>query len=80
MDKAINATLNFGSKYLDYSESGVSWYVRTKKISETGIMGNPVLATAEKGKKMWEIMIAHLVHFIEELKNSDLEDLYQRKY
>jgi creatinine amidohydrolase len=43
-------------------------------------MGNPVLATAEKGKKMWEIMIAHLVHFIEELKNSDLEDLYQRKY
>ncbi len=81
MEKAIDSTLNFGSVYLDFSSSrGVSWYVRTRKISQTGVMGNPTLANVEKGKKMWKIMIAHLVKFVEELKNSELEDLYQRKY
>jgi len=35
MDKAKDSTLSFGSVYLDFSSSrGVSWYVRTKKITE----------------------------------------------
>ena len=81
MDKAVNETLNFGSSYLNYtSERGVNWYVRTNKISKSGIMGDPTKATAEKGKKMWKIMIAHLVKFVEEIKKSKLEDLYQKKY
>jgi len=81
MDLAVNETMNFGSSYLDYtSERGVAWYVRTKIISDSGVMGNPTLATREKGKKLWEIMIAHLVRFVEEVKKSKLEDLYQRKY
>jgi creatinine amidohydrolase/Fe(II)-dependent formamide hydrolase-like protein len=81
MDKAKDSTLSFGSVYLDFSSSrGVSWYVRTKKITETGVMGNPTLASAKKGKKMWKIMIAHLVKFVEEIKSSDLEDLYQKRY
>jgi creatinine amidohydrolase/Fe(II)-dependent formamide hydrolase-like protein/7-cyano-7-deazaguanine synthase in queuosine biosynthesis len=81
MNLAVNETLNFGSSYLDYtSERGVAWYVRTKFISGSGIMGNPTLASARKGKKFWEIMIAHLVRFVEEVKRSKLEDLYQRKY
>ena len=81
MDKAVNETLEFGSKYLDYtSNRGVAWYVRTRKISESGIMGDPTKATEEKGKRMWEIMIAHLVKFVEEIKRSRLEDLYQKKY
>lgn len=81
MDKAKDSTLNFGSVYLDFSSSrGVSWYVRTKKLSETGVMGNPTLATQKKGKKMWKIMIAHLVKFVEELKNKDLEELTQSRY
>lgn len=81
MDKAVNETLNFGSSYLDFtSERGVAWYVRTKILSESGVMGNPTLATPEKGNKLWEIMIAHLVRFVEEVKKSKLEDLYQRKY
>ena len=81
MDKAINETMDFGSSYLDFtSERGVAWYVRTKIISESGVMGNPTLATKEKGNKLWEIMIAHLVRFVEEVKKSKLEDLYQRKY
>jgi creatinine amidohydrolase/Fe(II)-dependent formamide hydrolase-like protein/7-cyano-7-deazaguanine synthase in queuosine biosynthesis len=81
MDKANNETLNFGSSYLDFtSDRGVAWYVRTKILSDSGIMGNPTLATAEKGNKLWEVMIAHLVRFVEEVKKSKLEDLYQRKY
>ncbi len=81
MDKAVNETLEFGSKYLDYtSDRGVAWYVRTKRISDSGIMGDPTRATEEKGRKMWEIMIAHLVKFVEEVKKSRLEELYQRKY
>lgn len=81
MDKAVNETLFFGSKYLDYtSERGVAWYVRTKKISASGVMGDPTKATEEKGRKMWEIMVAHLVKFVEEIKKSKLEDLYQKRY
>lgn len=81
MDKAVNETLDFGSSYLDFtSERGVSWFVRTKIISESGVMGNATLATREKGNKLWEVMIAHLVRFVEEVKKSKLEDLYQRKY
>ena len=81
MDKAINETMNFGSSYLDFtSDRGVAWFVRTKILSDSGVMGNPTLATIEKGNKLWEIMIAHLVRFVEEVKKSKLEDLYQRKY
>ncbi len=81
MDKAVNETLEFGSRYLDFdSERGVNWYVRTKKISQSGVMGDATKATEEKGRKMWELMIAHLVHFVEGIKTIPLEDLYQRRY
>ncbi|WP_372944727.1 creatininase family protein [Muriicola sp.] len=81
MDKAVNQTLQFGSKYLDFdSEHGVNWYVRTNKISESGVMGDATKATAEKGKKMWELMIHHMVSFVESIKNSSLDDLYQKRY
>lgn len=81
MDKAVNETMNFGSSYLDFtSERGVAWFVKTKILSESGVMGDPTKATVEKGNKIWEIMIAHLVRFVEEVKKSKVEDLYQRKY
>ncbi len=81
MDKAVNETLNLGSTYLDFSsERGVAWYVRTNKLSVSGVMGDATKASAEKGKRMWEIMIAHMVKFVEEIKKSKLEDLYQKKY
>lgn len=81
MEKAVEETMSFGSRYLDFTSSrGVPWYVRTKRLSDTGIMGNPKKAAAEKGEKMWEIMIGHLVKFVEEVKESDLEDLYQKRY
>lgn len=78
---AKKETPEFASSYLDYSSSrGVPWYVKTRKISETGIIGDPTKASAEKGHKMWEVMIAHLVKFVEEIKSSRLDDLYQKKY
>ncbi len=81
MDKAVNETLRFSTNYLDYdSDRGVSWFVRTRKISQSGVIGDATQATAEKGEKMWEIMIQHLLKFIETIKATPLEELYQRKY
>ena len=81
MDKAVNETLKFGSKFLDYDDvRSVSWYVRTDKISESGVMGDATKATAEKGKKMWELMIKHMVHLVESVKNTPLDALYQKSY
>lgn len=81
MDKAVNETLSFGSNFLDFDdERSVNWYVRTDKISESGIMGDATKATAEKGKKMWEVMIKNMVVFVESIKNTPLDDLYQKRY
>ena len=81
MDKAINETMEFGSKYLDFdNEASVNWYVHTHKISESGVMGDATKATVEKGEKMWELMIYHMVKFVETIKNTPLKDLYQKRY
>jgi len=81
MDKAKKTVLKFSSRYLNFSSlRGVPWYVRTKRISESGIMGDPTKATTKKGKKMWEIMIAHLVAFVEDLKSMSLDEIHQKKY
>lgn len=81
MDKAVNETMEFGSKFLDYdNERSVSWYVHTHKISESGVMGDATKATAEKGEKMWDLMIRHMVHFVESIKNTPMEEIYQKRY
>lgn len=81
MDRAVNETVSFENKYLDYSsDRGVNWYVRTNRISDSGIIGNPLLATKEKGEIIWKLMIEHLVKFTEEIKSVKLDDLYQRRY
>ena len=43
-------------------------------------MGNPLIADGAIGKKLWEIMVSHLLRFVEELKRSRPEDLFQRRY
>ncbi|MBN1301655.1 MAG: creatininase family protein [Melioribacteraceae bacterium] len=81
MDRAKKSVLSFSSRYLNFSSlRGVPWYARTKRISESGIMGDPTRASSEKGKQMWEIMIAHLVAFVEDLKNLSLDEIHQKKY
>lgn len=81
MDKAQNTTLKFSNRYLDFSSKNyIPWYVQTKKISEDGTMGDPTVASIEKGQKIWEIMISHLVAFVEAISGMDLEEIYQKRY
>jgi len=81
MDKAVNETLDFGSDFLNFDDDrSVSWYVRTSKISNSGVMGDATIATAEKGVKMWEVMIRQLVKFTNFVKKTPLEELYQPRY
>jgi creatinine amidohydrolase/Fe(II)-dependent formamide hydrolase-like protein len=69
----------FSSHYLDFSSKrGVDWYARTRKISPTGVMGDPTRATRDKGEKMWQLMVDHLVSFVEDLKSMTLDEIHQR--
>ena len=43
-------------------------------------MGDPTRASAEKGDKIWKIMVAHLVAFVEQLKHMTLDEIYHRRY
>lgn len=71
----------FSSRYLDFtSKRGISWHAFTKKISDSGVMGDPTRASAEKGEKMWEVMIEHLVAFVEDLKQLTLDEIHHRRY
>jgi creatinine amidohydrolase/Fe(II)-dependent formamide hydrolase-like protein len=81
MDKAEKLIPRFSSRYLNFtSRRKVSWYVHTKKISNSGVIGDPTKASVEKGERMWQIMIAHLVALVEDLKSMTLDEIYQRRY
>jgi len=81
MDKALKSVPKFSSRYLDFtSKRGVLWYAHTRRISSTGVMGDPTIASAEKGQKIWELMIAHLVALVEDLKQMSLAEIHHRRY
>jgi creatinine amidohydrolase/Fe(II)-dependent formamide hydrolase-like protein/7-cyano-7-deazaguanine synthase in queuosine biosynthesis len=81
MDQTRQSIPEFSSRYLDFtSKRSVVWYAHTRKISKTGVMGDPTKASAAKGRKIWEIMIAHLVAMVEDLKHMTLEEIHHRKY
>lgn len=81
MDLAKPAIPRFSSHYLDFtSKRSVGWYAHTKKISESGVLGDPTLATAEKGREMWRIMVENLVEFVEDLRGMSLDEIHQRRY
>lgn len=81
MDRAPKTVPEFSSRYLDFtSKRGVSWYAYTNKISATGVMGDPTKANVEKGKKIWQIMIAHLVALVEDIKTMTLDEIHHQKY
>jgi creatinine amidohydrolase len=81
MNLAVDETLNLANEYLDFtSDRGVSWYVHTQRISESGVMGNAKKATAEKGKKMWDISVKKMVEFVESIINTPFDQLYQNRY
>ena len=81
MDQAQKHIPKFSSRYLDFtSKRGVLWYAYTRKISPSGVMGDPTKASAAKGERIWEIMIAHLVSLVEDLKRMTLEEIHHRNY
>jgi creatinine amidohydrolase/Fe(II)-dependent formamide hydrolase-like protein len=81
MDQAQKHIPEFSSRYLDFtSKRGVLWYAYTRKISPSGVMGDPTKASAAKGERIWEIMIAHLVSLVEDLKRLTLEEIHHRNY
>ena len=81
MDQVRREVPEFSSRYLDFtSKRGVLWYAYTRKISRSGVMGDPTKASAEKGKKIWEMMITHLVGLVEDLKSMTLEEIHHRRY
>jgi creatinine amidohydrolase/Fe(II)-dependent formamide hydrolase-like protein len=81
MDRAEKLVPKFSSRYLDFtSKRGISWYAFTKKISDSGVMGDPTKASVEKGRKMWDVMIGNLVTFVEELKRLTLDEIFQKRY
>jgi creatinine amidohydrolase/Fe(II)-dependent formamide hydrolase-like protein len=81
MAEAPRMIPRFSSRYLDFSSKrSVGWYAHTKKISRTGVMGDATKATAEKGRRMWDVMTLRLVELIEDLKSLSLDEIYQRRY
>ena len=81
MEEAPNSVPQFSSRYLNFtSKRWVSWYGYTQNVSSNGVLGDATRATAEKGRKIWKIMIAHLVALVEDLKSMTLEEIYHRKY
>ena len=79
MDLAVREVPAFSNRYLDFtSKRGISWYAYTRRISASGIMGDPTAATAEKGEKIWAMMIAHLVSLVEDIKVMTLAEIHQR--
>jgi creatinine amidohydrolase/Fe(II)-dependent formamide hydrolase-like protein len=81
MEHARSAVPGFSSRFLDFTnQRGVDWNAYTARISPTGVMGDPTKATAEKGRRMWEVMVRNLVEFIEDLKGLTLDEIHQRRY
>lgn len=81
MGRAKRFVPRFSSTYLDFSgKRAVEWYARTKKISPHGVLGDPTKATAEKGVRIWDIMVRNLVGLVEDLKRLTLGEIYEKRY
>jgi creatinine amidohydrolase/Fe(II)-dependent formamide hydrolase-like protein len=81
LDRIRKFVPKFSSQYLNFSSKrSVDWYARTERISRSGVLGDPTKASAEKGKRMWELMIGHLVELVEDLKGLSLDEIHQKRY
>ena len=75
------AVPEFSSRYLNFSsEFSVEWYEHTARLSESGVLGDPTKASREKGERMWELMIGHLLRFVESLKGMTLDEIVGRRH
>lgn len=81
MDRASRFVPRFSSAYLEFTGSrAVEWYAMTKKISPQGVLGDATKASAEKGARIWDVMIRNLVEMIEDLKRLTLDEIWERRY
>ena len=62
------------------AEMLVDMCARTAKISSSGVLGDPTKATADKGRRIWTVMVKNLVELVEDLKHMTLEEIYERRY
>lgn len=80
MDRARRDVPRFSSRYLDFSsEHGIPWFAHTRRLSASGVLGDPTQASAEKGEAIWALMIDHLVAFVEQLKGMSLDEIHERR-
>jgi creatinine amidohydrolase/Fe(II)-dependent formamide hydrolase-like protein len=80
MELAQSSIPTFSSQYLNFSSKrGISWFGSTRMISPSGVMGDPTRADAAKGERIWQIMVAHLVAFIEDLKDLTVSEIHQQR-
>lgn len=80
-DRAAKFVPQFSSRYLNFTaRHRVSWYAYTRMISPVGVMGDPTKASAEKGERIWNLMIDHLTVLVEDLKRLTLDEIYQQRY
>jgi creatinine amidohydrolase/Fe(II)-dependent formamide hydrolase-like protein len=81
MDRSRKSVPRFSSRYLNFSTSrSVEWYTQTERISRTGVLGDPTRATPEKGERLWQIMVDHLVRFVKDLRDLTLDEIYEKRY
>lgn len=81
LERAHPSVPRFSSRYLDFTnQRAVGWNAYTARISQSGVMGDPTRADADKGRRMWDVMIRNLVDFIEDLKSLTLDEIHQRRY
>jgi creatinine amidohydrolase len=86
-DKIKNGTISFNEEnspfnWVDLFAAGpatvISW---TSSYSETGVLGEPELATAEKGREVYEEAVKQLVRFVHYFKDRPCDvrrDRHQR--
>jgi creatinine amidohydrolase/Fe(II)-dependent formamide hydrolase-like protein len=80
MEKAEAFVPRSAVRYLDFSsEYGVEWFAHTARLSPSGVLGDPTKASVEKGERMWEVMVGHLVSFVETLKSMTLAEIHERR-
>ncbi len=81
MSRAKPFAPRFKTDFLDFSgHRSVEWFGRTQRISPQGVLGDPTKATAEKGERIWEVMIGNLVELVEQLKRLSLDEIHERRY
>ncbi|MEZ4388519.1 MAG: creatininase family protein [Candidatus Krumholzibacteriia bacterium] len=81
LERARPSVPRFSSRFLDFTnQRAVGWNAYTMRISPTGVMGDPTVANADKGRRMWEVMVRNLVEFVEDLKGLSLDEIHQRRY